>query len=141
MRLPAARQSGPRPASHVLSSSRILLFTQLIPELVCDPISRHFILSCLFPGAPPVHYGMLRPQVPFSLPGAVAGGTRSPGYPPKGGGGGGRGGNEMGKRRARPGSHWGPAVPRNASALSCSLRLVVRRGARMHQEDRPEDMR
>lgn len=93
MRLPAARQSGPRPASHVLSSSRILLFTQLIPELVCDPISRHFILSCRFPGAPPVHYGMLRPQVPFSLPGAVAGGTRSPGYPPKGGGEGTRWGN------------------------------------------------
>lgn len=67
MRLPAARQLGPGSASQVPSSSRILLFTQLIPELVCDPISRHFILSCHFPGAPPVHYGMLRPQVPFSL--------------------------------------------------------------------------
>ncbi|OXB60631.1 hypothetical protein ASZ78_001164 [Callipepla squamata] len=47
----------------------------------------------------------------------------------------------MGKRRSRPGSRWGPAAPGNTSALSCSLRLVVRRGARVHQEDRPEDMR
>lgn len=63
-RRPTAR---PRLSSHVLSSRRIILFTQLIPELVCNPISRHFILSCHFPGAPPVHDGMLRPQVPFSL--------------------------------------------------------------------------
>lgn len=73
-----------------------------------------------------MHYGMLRPQVPFSLPGAVAGGTRSPRYPPKGGGGGGSG-------RERDGETQGPAgVPlgsRRAKERLCPLLQPTTRGA------------
>lgn len=57
----AARQSVRGSVMRVRSFSQILFFTQLIPELFCDPISRHFILSCYFPGAPPVNDEMSGP--------------------------------------------------------------------------------
>lgn len=56
-----ARQSVRGSMMRVRSSSQILFFTQLISELFCDPISRHFILSCCFPGAPPVNDEMSGP--------------------------------------------------------------------------------
>lgn len=42
-----------RAVKRVRSSSQILFFTQLIPELFRDPISCQFILSCHSAGDPP----------------------------------------------------------------------------------------
>lgn len=100
-RLPAARQSGRGSVRHVPSASQILFFTQLIPELGCDPISRHFILSRRFPGAPPTRSGT--PRSRQRSPGAPSGragpGT---GRPPRG---------VRGKRRGR-------AAPAGAAGVS-----------------------
>uniref|UniRef100_A0A8B9EB77 Glutamate decarboxylase 1 n=46 Tax=Neognathae TaxID=8825 RepID=A0A8B9EB77_ANSCY len=109
-RLPAARQSGRGSARHVPSSSQILFFTQLIPELGCDPISRHFILSRRFPGAPPARSGT--PRCQERSRGAPSGrGGPSPrgpgtGRPPRG---------PRGKRRGRAAPGGAGGVPAGVS--------------------------
>lgn len=47
------------------SSSQILFFTQLIPELFRDPISCQFILSCHSAGDPPRNYETCWSQMPL----------------------------------------------------------------------------
>jgi hypothetical protein len=47
------------------SSSQILFFTQLIPELFRDPISCQFILSCHSAGDPPRNYETFQSQMPL----------------------------------------------------------------------------
>lgn len=47
------------------SSSQILFFTQLIPELFRDPISCQFILSCHSAGDPPRNYETFGSQMPL----------------------------------------------------------------------------
>lgn len=49
----------------VRSSSQILFFTQLIPELFRDPISCQFILSCHSAGDPPRNYETFGSQMPL----------------------------------------------------------------------------
>lgn len=52
-------------AMRVRSSTQILFFTQLIPELFRDPISCQFILSCHSAGDPPRNYETFGTQMPL----------------------------------------------------------------------------
>lgn len=52
-------------AMRVRSSTQILFFTQLIPELFRDPISCQFILSCHSAGDPPRNYETFGSQMPL----------------------------------------------------------------------------
>lgn len=55
-------------AMRVRSSTQILFFTQLIPELFRDPISCQFILSCHSAGDPPRNYETFGSQMPLRSP-------------------------------------------------------------------------
>lgn len=72
-----------RAVERVRSSTQILFFTQLIPELVRDPISCQFILSCHSAGDPPRNDEMCWSQmlcVPFpGRCGRLWGGDPEPG--------------------------------------------------------------
>lgn len=145
----AARQSVRGSVMRVRSSSQILFFTQLIPELFCDPISRHFILSCYFPGAPPVNDEMSGPGcLPLSSGQASMSPRCHPSLSCPAPSAAGLGISRFSRRCSRAGGtgvgrggRTAPPPQGNNSAFSSSLRLVVRRGSRVHQEDRAEDLR